>query len=337
MKLNSQPIPKELLFKGRPGDPRMGEWVQLTEQTPSPTPHKETVVILGTPDDMGVIRNLGRAGAKEGPNSIRKHLYKMALPMDLHWENHLSLYDAGNTQVSSNILETHQQAQRLSMQIASQGHTVITLGGGHDVAAPHFLGFVEGRKTINPREKTALINIDPHLDVREMEDGLPHSGTAFRQILESGAISEGGFVEFGARSNRNSRQHFEYVTKRNVLVMTWESLRMSPEPISGAFKHQLERLARCHHSLGVTLDLDSCSEAEGMSAAPVIGFSAAELYTLASLAGSQPKVRFFELAEVAPPLDSTERSSRIAAELIYSFLRSRALALSYLAPLTRPK
>ncbi|MFM8315844.1 MAG: arginase family protein, partial [Deltaproteobacteria bacterium] len=61
--------------------------------------------------------------------------------------------------------------------------------------------------------------------------------------------------------------------------------------------------------------------------APVIGFSASELYTLAALAGSQLKVRFFEIAEVAPPLDTSERSSRIAAELLYAFLRSRTLAL----------
>ncbi len=326
--LKSLPTPKELFFKGRSGDSRLGEWVQaISELSSIPPSNKETIVILGTPDDTGVVKNLGRPGAKEGPNSIRKHLYKMALPMDLHWENHLSLLDAGNTQVSESILETHAEAQKLTHQISSLGHSLITLGGGHDVAAPHFLGFVEGRRALNPREKVALINIDPHLDVRELENGLPHSGTPFRQILDSEAISGDGFVEFGTRSNRNSRTHFEYVKKRNALVITWESLRMRAEPISEVFKHQLERLARTHHSLGVTLDLDSCSEAEGMSAAPVIGFSATELYTLASLAGSQPKVRFFELAEVAPSLDPTERSSRIAAECIYAFMRGRALSI----------
>lgn len=285
---------------------------------------------MGTPDDTGVIRNLGRPGAKEGPNSIRKHLYKMALPMDLPWEHYLSLFDAGNTKISKEIAETHAEAQKLSYELSSAGATLVTLGGGHDVAAPHLLGFVKGRRNLNPREKVGLINIDPHLDVRELENGLPHSGTPFRQILDSGAIEGEDFVEFGARSNRNSRNHFDYVKKRNVLVITWESLRMRPEPISEAFKHQLDRLARTHHSLAITLDLDSCSEAEGMSAAPVIGFSAAELYNLASLAGSQPKVRFFEIAEVAPPLDISERSSRIAAELIYAFLRSRALTLQSL-------
>lgn len=326
--LNSDPISNELLFKGRPGDPRIGEWVQTISSVPKEKiKRREAMTILGTPDDTGVIRNLGRPGAKYGPDSIRKYFYKMALPMDLQWENYLSLFDAGNTKVSNSISETHVEAQKLACQLSASGSTLITLGGGHDVAAPHILGFVQGRREINPREKVGLINIDPHLDVRELEDGLPHSGTAFRQILDSGAIEGEDFVEFGARSNRNSRNHFDYVKKRNVLVMTWESLRMRPEPISEAFKHQLDRLARTHHSIAITIDLDSCSEAEGMSAAPVIGFSAAELYTLASLAGAHPKVRFFELAEVAPPLDPSERSSRIAAELIYAFLRSRSLAL----------
>lgn len=327
MRYSADPIPKELLFRGRPGDPRLGEWVQLVNTPPKATAHKESAVILGTPDDTGVIKNLGRPGAKEGPNSIRKYLYKMAQPMDLNWESRLVLCDAGNTPIFDSILETHQAAQALATGVASEGHTLITLGGGHDVAAPHFLGFVEGRRKINPREKVGLINVDPHLDVRELENGAPHSGTPFRQILDSGAISGDGFVEFGTRSNRNSRNHFEYVKNRNVSVMTWEQLRERPEPISHAFKNQLDRLGRNHHSLGITIDLDSCSEAEGMSAAPVIGFSATELYALASLAGSQLKVRFFEIAEVAPPLDPTHRSSRIAAELVYAFLRSRALVL----------
>lgn len=326
MALSSIPCPQELFFKGRPGDPRLGEWVRVFSDAKIES-SQESVVILGTPDDTGIIRNLGRPGAKEGPNSIRKHLYKMAQPMDLHWEKTLSLFDAGNTKVSKSILETHGHAQQLTTELASQGHTLITLGGGHDVAAPHFMGFVAGRKTLNPREKVGLINIDPHLDVRELEDGLPHSGTPFRQILESEAILGESFVEFGARSNRNSRAHFDYVQKHHVQVITWESLRLSGQPISETFKLQLDRLARTHHSLGLTIDLDSCSEAEGMSAAPVIGFSATELYTLASLAGSQLKVRFLEIAEVSPPLDSTERSSRIAAELIYAFLRGRAFAL----------
>jgi len=323
MMLKSIPTSEKLFFKGRPGDPRLGEWVRPISEIPKPE-SKENFVLLGTPDDTGVVRNLGRAGAKDGPDSIRKHLYKMALPMDLKWEEKIALLDAGNTKVSQSISETHAEAQQLSRQVSSSGASLITLGGGHDVAAPHILGFVEGRRVLNPREKVGLINIDPHLDVRELENGLPHSGTPFRQILDSGAIEGEDFVEFGARSNRNSRNHFDYVKKRNVLVMTWESLRMRSEPISEAFKHQLDRLARTHHSLAITLDMDSCSEAEGMSAAPVIGFSAAELYTLATLAGSEPKVRFFEIAEVAPPLDPSERSSRIAAELIYAFLRSRA-------------
>ncbi len=327
MKLSSLPTRQELFFKGRAGDPRLGEWVKSTQEIEKAPLEKESFVILGTPDDTGVVRNLGRPGAKEGPDSIRKHFYKMAQPMDLLWERHIELLDVGNTQVSSSILETHQNAQKLSSQISSLGHSLVTLGGGHDVAAPHFLGFVAGRKSLNPREKVALINVDPHLDVRELEQNLPHSGTPFRQILESEVISGESFVEFGARSNRNSRNHFDYVKKRNVLVMTLESLRMRSETILEAFKLQLDRLARSHHSIGVTIDMDSCSEAEGMSAAPVIGFSASELYTLAALAGSQLKVRFFEIAEVAPPLDTSERSSRIAAELLYAFLRSRTLAL----------
>ena len=69
--------------------------------------------------------------------------------------------------------------------------------------------------------------------------------------------------------------------------------------------------------------MDSCSDLEGVSAAPVIGFSAWELCQFAFAAGKSKKVSFFELAEVAPKLDPTGRSARIAAEVLFYFVKGR--------------
>jgi len=74
----------------------------------------------------------------------------------------------------------------------------------------------------------------------------------------------------------------------------------------------------------VTMDIDSCESAEGSSAAPVLGFTGTELYFIAKVAGLNKKVQYFEICEVAPDLDPTERSSRIAAEILFAFLEARA-------------
>lgn len=321
------PISEVLLFKGRENDPRIGEWVKPVDAPPAASGKTESIILLGCPDDQGVILNRGRAGTKEGPDSIRKHFYKMTLPMDLAWEKAIALYDLGNIAPTPQIKETHRRSHLIVEQIAQRDCTVIALGGGHDFGAPNFLGFTAGRRVSSKRsEKFGLLNVDPHMDVRELEDGQPNSGTPFRQILESGRLEGKYFVEFGIRPNRNSRDHFRYCEKHGVTVRTFEELRDKKESAHAQYGKELDRLAKSCTSIGATFDMDSCSDSEGVSSAPVLGFTAWELCKMAESAGTQPKVRFFEIVEVAPALDFSERSSRIAAEMIYFFIRARALS-----------
>lgn len=319
-------IPEELLFKGRPEDPRLGEWVQrINSPRGIAKEEHETVVIMGCADDQGVILNRGRGGADEGPNSIRKHLYRMTLPMDSQWESSLALFDMGNILPASDILETHDRARRVAREITSNGALLITLGGGHDFAAPTFSGFAEGLKEFTSKEaKVALINVDPHLDVRKLEHERPHSGTPFRQLLDSKVLSGRRFVEFGIRANRNSRDSLEYCRSQEVTVVTLEDALIHRTGPVSLFVKYFNSLSKTASHVGVTFDMDCCSDAEGTSAAPVMGFSARELCAMAEIAGRDKKVGFLELAEVAPSLDATDRSSRIASEIIYSFLRGRA-------------
>lgn len=311
------PVEPELFFQGRPGDPRIGEWVSPETQF-TRARSKTDVVILGLPDDEGVALNRGRRGAKEGPDTIRRHLYRMAQPMDLQWEKHLRLWDWGNVIPGDSLEETHERALEATNLAAQSGAVLIALGGGHDFAAPNFAGFSQGLGG-----KMGLINIDPHLDVRPLDDG-PHSGTPFRVLLDGGLLSGPGFVEFGIRANRNARLQYQYCREKKVTIVTLEQIRGRSTSVVQQFKSQLTRLKKGRSHLGVTLDMDCCSDAEGTSAAPVLGFSAWELYEIAQAAGANSAVKYLEIAEVAPPLDTNDRSARIAAEVIYGFLRARA-------------
>jgi formiminoglutamase len=309
-------VSSSLLFKGRSGDTRLGEWVLPVEQLPSP--NKEmTFVIFGCADDKGVVLNRGRGGANLGPDGIRKHFYKMALPMDGSWKKGVRLLDFGNLIPSQDILITHQRAEEIARKISETGFTAVFLGGGHDFAAPVFRGMLGHHK------ETALINVDPHLDVREWENGMPHSGTPFRELLESKVLKGSSFVEFGARGNRNSEAHYKYCKDRGVDVLTYELLRQKKETSAQLFQRSLKKLASKAKHVAVTLDMDACRDAEGTSAAPVVGFTAEEMIGFAATAGTEKRVRYLEIAEIAPALDPSDRSSRIAAEILFAFLYSR--------------
>ncbi|NDC25515.1 MAG: hypothetical protein EB078_10305 [Proteobacteria bacterium] len=318
------PVSEQLLFAGRPGDLRLGQWVQTELPGPAAqaTPH---TVIFGCPDDTGVVLNRGRGGASQGPQEIRRAFYKMTLPMNTHW-NDFQLVDAGDIDVTSDILKTHQQAFEASKMLTQIAHTVIVLGGGHDFAAPAFSGFMDGCLERNRQETFALINIDPHLDVRELESGKPHSGTPFRQLLERQVLQPQRFVEFGCRENRNSLVHYEYCQSLGVRLLPLEHLRSQAVPTAQVFQNQLNTLARESNTIGITLDMDSCYEVTGTSAAPAVGFSIRELFEMALAAGRERKVRYFEIAEVAPNLDPSGKTALAAAEILYGFLSGRVEA-----------
>jgi formiminoglutamase len=318
------PLSPELFFKGRPGDLRLGEWVSTKKPTrQNIEPRKTNVFIYGCPDDTGVRLNRGRSGSHDGPQEIRRAFYKMALPMDRSWEN-LHLVECGNIEISKDIIETHRNAFEAAEKIASLGGTTVLLGGGHDFAAPGFLGFAQGRKNLKTSETFGLINVDPHLDVRELEERRPNSGTSFRQILDSHVIQGRHLIEFGCRENRNSQSHFDYCEQMGVTLQTLQFLRHHSHSVENLFKAGLASLSKKVDTSGLTLDMDCCSELTGTSAAQAIGFSLRELYEFAFLAGTHPQVKYFELAEVAPSLDPSGKTALGAAEVLYSFLCGKA-------------
>ncbi len=325
------PVPDALFFEGRKDDPRLGGWVKARSKGLPPLDSfkkkKAIVIVFGSPDDEGVHRNRGRRGAQGGPNGIRAHLYKMTPPMDLAWEERLELWDFGNIIPAGDIIQSHERSEEAARAISAAGATVIALGGGHDFCAPHVKGFLEGQQERKKKKPTfALLNIDPHLDMRPTTDNGPNSGTPFRQLLESKLLPGRNLVAFGTRANRNSREHYAFAKAHKVKIRTWEGLALSKRGIVGEFALDLGALSRQADLVGVTIDLDSCSDAEGTSAPPVLGFSTWELCQMAYLCGKNKRVKFFELAEAAPALDFNERIARIGAEILYSFLRGRAEA-----------
>lgn len=319
MVISRTPAPSELFFRGRPGDIRIGEWVTPCD-TLGDKQRKHEAVYFGYPDDQGVRRNRGRAGASGGPDSVRRHFYRMTLPADKPWEDKLALWDLGNSAVSAGLRETHSRAEAICKAVGMSARVGIAVGGGHDFAAPTFRGFASAA----PKAKWGLINVDPHLDTREAEGDTPHSGNPFRFLIDEGALKGSDFVEFGARNNRNTRSAWKYCQDKKVNLFPLEEIRAKKTPVASLFQSALSKLSTKCSRIGLTIDMDSCCDAEGVSAAPVLGFSAWELCCFAAAAGKNPRVAYLEIAEVAPGLDVEERSSRIAAEVIFAFLQARS-------------
>jgi formiminoglutamase len=269
--------------------------------------------LIGFPVDEGVRRNSGRVGAALAPDEIRQSLYRMS--PDPGSEFFASLLrrtrDWGNV-IPTGKLERDQE--NLALVVCSsltKGAIPIVLGGGHETAYGHFLGYVKAGRDVS------ILNWDAHADVREIPDGMGHSGSPFRQALlhPEGRCRE--YLVAGLLPYSVSQTHLDFVTAHNG-VYFWKAALTR------------ERIDEIYYSLKgrtmVTFDMDVVDQsyAPGVSAPAGDGLSADLWLYAAYRAGRCPVVTSIDLVEVNPNLDRDKQTSRLAAVTLWHFFHGLA-------------
>jgi len=295
--------------KNDPEDVRLGEIV-LHELTDKPG-----LVLLGYPDDDGIVRNGGRPGAKLAPDSIRKYFYKMTPPP--FSKPKFQLIDHGNLNVGeiSDLGSRHELAEMELKNIFKKKHTVVTLGGGHDYGYPDGAAFVESFK--NP----LVINFDAHFDVRPMDRGIT-SGTPFFRLLEKGLKFD--FVEVGIQSQCASRHHFEYLKKKKATVLSFDDYIESGKTFSAWAIKKLSKHIKKSRPTFISLDIDmfNSTSAPGASQSWPIGVDPTEFIRLFDFLNSKLDIRLLGIYEVSPALDIDDRTSKLAAQILHHFWKT---------------
>jgi formiminoglutamase len=278
-------------------------------------------VLLGFPQDEGVRRNGGRPGAARAPAAIRHWLYRLGAEdpsanVDLA---RLEPLDLGDLIIDRDLESTQAVLAAVVGELLQQGCVPIVLGGGHETAFGTYLGYVAAGREL------AVVNVDAHLDVRPLLDGLGHSGSPFRQMMEHGALPLPGsrYVCLGAQPANTSRAHSEYVRERGGEVVWADGVRSR---LGEQFRRSRERLTASGCPLHVSLDADVVRAADvpGVSAPAPLGLDGDEVAAWARLAGADSRVSSFELVEINPAFDGDGRSARWAAVVVWQFLAGLA-------------
>ncbi len=322
-------LPPEVAFPQPPthsADPRLahrlGPWDGETADA----------VLIGVPFDLGVTLGGGRPGAAQGPTALRQALLRFGTTHNAAHNvkfDDLRLADAGDLDVVSDdpgrpghgeaVAATHERLAEAVGAILAAGAVPIVVGGGNDAT------FGSVKALIASAPSVAGVNVDAHLDLREVVDERITSGTPYRRILEELNLPGKNLVEFGLHSAVNSRAHFDYAAEKGVQCLTLEQVRKGG--MAGALAWRLGALAAVAEVLFVSIDLDvfAAPFAPGVSAPGSEGLTAKEGRELAFAAGRAPKVTLFELMELNPQFDLDERTSRLAALLLASFLAGLAM------------
>jgi formiminoglutamase len=304
----------------RPDDPRLGQSVERWQGGP-PSLRPGRPVLVGFPQDEGVRRNLGRPGAAAAPAEIRRWLYRLT-PWDGTTDADLAslkLLDLGNLRIEGTLEQTQDHLAEVVVALLGAGAVPIVLGGGHETAYGHYLGYVRAGRP------AAILNLDAHLDVRPFPPGQGHSGSPFRQALThpTHPLAPDRYACLGAQPFAVGRDHLNFVRERGGRVYWAPELAGCLERV---FRAECGRSPPKDCSLYVTLDADVVRAADvpGVSAPNPLGLPAAEVVACARLAGTHPSVASFDVVEVAPPLDQDGRSARWAALAVWHFLAGLA-------------
>ncbi|WP_240921863.1 formimidoylglutamase [Jeotgalicoccus sp. S0W5] len=255
-------------------------------------------VIIGFSSEEGIKRNKGRLGAKEAPFKVREKLSSYAY--------NDTLYDAG-TIIGDEDLEASQKslAEKLA-EIYEVSSRPIIIGGGHETLYGHYLGI---RQIFDG--KLAILNFDAHFDLR---DERPSSGTMFHQILT--ADNDVDYYVLGLQKQGNTKTLYDTADRFNVNYYSIDDVRET------AAADTVFKQLRDYDTVIMTLCMDSveAATAPGVSAMTPNGYTAIEIHNLIAKFSKLDNLKSFDISEVSPPLDENDRTSALAASIIYKFL-----------------
>ena len=293
-------------WKGRqdPGSVR-DVWHQVVEAGDLNANIPEGFCFLGFCSDVGVKRNLGRVGAVDGPDAIRRTLVNLAI----HFDETVKLTDAGDVVVSGDQLENAQrELARYVESVLRKKSFPILLGGGHEISYGHGKGILEAF----PNKKIGMINFDPHFDLRQYPQGA-HSGSWARQLLEE--YTNFHYLPIGINEALNIAPMFELMREKSQSFISMEELLgESEEDLIARIDYFVEQMDH----VCVTLDLDvfSAGVAPGVSAANPYGALPHHIKPLLNSILQSGKVVSFDVAEMSPKYDDG-RTAKLAASFIY--------------------
>jgi len=261
------------------------------------------VVLAGAPMDFTVSF---RPGAREGPRQIRQvsqglEEYSIDLDRDLA---ECCYYDAGDLVLPlGNVQESLCRISLVTGEILRCGKLPLFLGG------EHLISYAVIREAVKVHPGLAVIHLDAHADLRDEYLGEHFShATVMRRVAE--LIGGENLYQFGIRSG--ARDEFDFA--RNCTNIY---LNRVVEPLA----ENLPRLKG--RPVYVTLDIDVVDPAyaPGTGTAEPGGCTAGEIIRAVHLLGRLNLVGF-DLVEVSPVYDPSQRTALLGAKLVREVILS---------------
>ena len=257
-------------------------------------------VLYGMPMDWTVSY---RPGSRFGPARIREvsiglEEYSLYLDREL---GDVKFFDAGDIPLPfGNPEKSLAEIKNFVRKVLADGKVPVGMGGEHLVSLPVMEAVYEKFPNL------AVIHFDAHTDLRTDYEGEQYShATPIRKFAD--IVGPTNIYSFGIRSGL--KEEFEWAKENGMYIAPFEVL----EPL----KTKLPELAG--RPVYVTIDIDVLdpAHAPGTGTVDAGGITSKELLaSIHAIAASDVNVVGFDLVEVAPIYDQSEKTVNAAAKFI---------------------
>ena len=301
-------------------------------------------VVLGIPEDIGVLANHGTAGTATAWIPFLTALTNTKSNDFLTGENILLLghFDFGDIKFlidsyaynPDELVEAYRHAvntideevESMIKQIAAAGKTPIVIGGGHNNAYPIIKGVAKGlaKNNVIPLPQINCINLDAHADYGPAEGR--HSGNPFRYAEDDGYL--GKYCVLGVHENNMSQ---------NVLTDVHNNPFIDFITFEDIFLHERRNFIQAvAHATGFTedtytgieLDLD-CVENILSSAASPVGITVLQARQYITFTATDAKAAYLHICEGAVQLKDgrrNESTGKLISTLVCDFVKANTQA-----------
>ena len=298
--------PKLFFRKNDRNDVRLGEIVPNTNYADA------NIVIVGCPNDEGVRRSGGRAGAALAPDAIREQFYKLT-PFGIA----VKICDLGNLASQNSLEESHENLKNVVKKILEDGKKIIVLGGGNDISYPSGRAMAETFGAGN----WLGVNVNAHFDVSIANE--ISNAASYRKLLDEKLIRSDYLYEIAFQTHFASPVYYRWLQDLGVNLSSLEQIR-SRETADLELR-ELMRLKFIHHSSSLStffsFDMGAVrsADAPGTSASSPLGLRAGEFIQLVKFAASLTNTKIIQFTEVNPNFDVDNRTTLLVAIAMHRF------------------
>ncbi|MCK4484666.1 MAG: arginase family protein [Candidatus Thorarchaeota archaeon] len=292
---------------------------------PQPTAGDPDVGVLGIPYDL---TSSYMPGTRFGPDAIRKatdsersHSYPLSIGQssannDKALSKRITLEDIGDLEVSLRLPEQAMiDITEAAAKLGEQDSHLLFMGGDHFITYP----LLRGLNRSNPGTY-GLVYLDAHADFYSAYSGHPYShATTLRRILTDGLIERVNLLTHDLRAAL-PEQKAELVKIGAVIPKSLKS-----------FVKAINKIAMQVNTIYISVDLDVLdpSVAPGVSHPESGGLSMVELVELLRACFATGKVKYVDIAELNPLVDTTGRTSVTARDVVKEILTGFASQKDY--------